>query len=226
MGKSTPQAPAAPDPTLVANAQSGANIGTSLAQREENLINKTGPGGSVSYDQTGSYTDPATGMVVPKYTQNTTLSPLGNTLLNGQEGIVDSSLPTIQNEAAGIKPLDTTGGVNAGIVAGGPQAYEGNVADAIYNKQAGYLNPQWDQTENQLHDQLSRQGIPVGSDAYNRSMTNFNNSKTQAYDAARNSATTGGAAAGATNFGLAMQGQNQNVALQQAAQRLVARQLR
>jgi hypothetical protein len=49
-------------------------------------------------------------------------------------------------------------------------------------------------------------------------MTNFNNSKTQAYDAARNSATTGGAQAGATNFGLALAGQNQNVTNQQLAQ--------
>jgi hypothetical protein len=211
-----------PAPAPVANVtrdQSSSNINSSLAQQQMNMIDRNGPGGSVKYTPTGdTYTDPATGQVVPRYSQNTTLSPLGQSLLDAQGNVVNSQLPGIQSEAAGYKPLDVTGGANAGIVAQGPQAFENNVADAIYNKQAGFLNPQWGQSENELTDKLSRQGIPLGSDAYNRSMTNFNNSKTQAYDAARNSATTGGAQAGATNFGLALAGQNQNVTNQQLAQ--------
>lgn len=210
----------APAPVAqVTGAQSGSNINSAEAQQNLNMIDKVGPGGSTTYSQNGgTYTDPTTGMAVPRYTQTTSLSPLGQSLLDAQGNVVNSQLPGIQGEAAGYKPLDITGGTNAGIVAQGPQAYEGNVANAIYNKQSSFLNPQWDQTQNQLTDQLSRQGIPVGSDAYNRSMTNFNNSKTQAYDAAQNSATTGGAQAGATNFGLALAGQNQNVTNQQIAQ--------
>lgn len=212
-------APAPTPAAQVSSAQSGSNINSSLAQQQMNMIDKNGPGGSVKYNQTGDYyTDPTSGNVVPRYSQNTTLSPLGQSLLDAQGNVVNSQLPGIQGEAAGYKPLDITSGANANIVNQGPQAYEGNVANAIYNKQAGFLNPQWDQTQNQLTDQLSRQGIPVGSEAYDRSMTNFNNSKTQAYDAARNSATTGGAQAGATNFGLALAGQNQNVTNQQLAQ--------
>lgn len=211
-----------PAPAPVANVtkdQSSSNINSAGAQQNLNMIDRSGPGGSIKYNQNGEfYTDPGTGMQIPRYTQNTTLSPLGQSLLDAQGNVVNSQLPGIQSEAAGYKPLDVTGGANAGIVAQGPQAYEGNVADAIYNKQAGFLNPQWGQSENELTDKLSRQGIPVGSDAYSRAMMNFNNSKTQAYDAARSSATTGGAQAGATNFGLALAGQNQNVTNQQIAQ--------
>jgi hypothetical protein len=116
-----------PAPAPVANVtrdQSSSNINSSLAQQQMNMIDRNGPGGSVKYTPTGdTYTDPATGQVVPRYSQNTTLSPLGQSLLDAQGNVVNSQLPGIQSEAAGYKPLDVTGGANAGIVAQGPQAY-------------------------------------------------------------------------------------------------------
>jgi hypothetical protein len=218
MGKSSPSTPATPDPVAVAQAQTGTNIGTAVAQSTLNDTNRVGPGGTTNFNQTGGYTDPQTGQWVPQWTETTNLSPLGNQLLQGQQGLTNSYMGTIQNEGANIQPLDISGGANGAIVNQGPQAYDPTVSNAVYNEQSSFLNPQWTQNQKDLTDQLSRQGIPVGSDAYNSAMTNFNNSKTQAYQGASNNAISQGAGIAGQNFGLALQGQNQNVNLQQQAQ--------
>jgi hypothetical protein len=223
MGKSTPQPPPAPDPVAVANAQTGTNVDTAVAQSQLNNVNRVGPGGSTTFTAgaQGSgqgYTDPKTGMWVPQYTETTSLSPLGNELLGGQSNLASEYLPMLANAGANVQPLNINGGANAEIVNQGPQALDTNVANAVYGEQAGFLGPQWQQQQKDLQDQLSRQGIPVGSDAYSNAMTQFNNSQTQAYQAASNNAIGQGAQIAGQNFGLALQGQNQGVNLQQQAQ--------
>jgi hypothetical protein len=210
--------PAPPDPTQVAQAQTGTNVGTAVAQSNLNNVNRVGPGGSTTFDRTGGYTDPTSGQWVPSYTQTTSLSPLGNQLLQGQQGLANEVLPAIQQGGANVNPLDISGGANSGIVAGGPQAYDPAVAKAVYGEQSGFLDPQWQEQQKQLEDQLSRQGIPVGSDAYNNAFKQFDNSKTQAYQAASNNAVSQGAGIAGQNFGLALQGQQQGVNLQQQQQ--------
>lgn len=218
MGKSAPTPPPAPDPVAVANAQAGTNVDTAVAQSSLNNTNRVGPGGSTTFDKTGGYTDPKTGQWVPQFTETTSLSPLGNQLLGGQQTLANEYLPWLAQAGSNTGPLDINGGVNAGIVRGGPQAYDANVSNAVYGQQKGFLDPQWEQQQKDLTDQLSRQGIPIGSDAYGNAMKNFQNSKTQAYQSAQDSATTQGANIAGQNFGLAMQGQQQGVNLQQQAQ--------
>ena len=223
MSKSTPQVPATPDPTAVAQAQTGTNIGSSVAQSTLNDVNRVGPGGSTTFTagtpQSGQgYTDPTTGQWVPQYTETTSLSPLGNQLLGAQGTLANELLPTAEGEAANAQPLNINAGPNAAAVNAGVPALNNQVAGAAYNEQASFLDPQWQEQQKQLQNQLSQQGIPVGSDAYNNAMTQFNNSKTQAYQAASNNAITQGSQIAGQDFGLALQGQNQNVALQQTAQ--------
>lgn len=201
---SAPEPPPAPDPVKVAKAQTATNIDTGVANKYLNLPNQSNPFWTSTATQSGGYTDPTTGKFVPSFTQNFGLSPLGNTLL-GQVG------DTI------TKPLDFSGANNDYINAG-PQALNDQAADAYYKKQAGFLDPDWTQKQRNMEDQLSRQGIPIGSEAYNSAMTNFNNSRTQAYDAARTGATATGADAASKMFGMALQGQNQNITQQQLAQ--------
>jgi hypothetical protein len=55
MGKSTPSAPAAPDPYATARAQTGSNTSTAIANTVLGNANETGPLGSVRYQQNGSY---------------------------------------------------------------------------------------------------------------------------------------------------------------------------
>lgn len=218
MSKNQPTPPAAPDPMLVANAQTGTNLDTAIAQSELNNVNRVGPGGSTTFNQTGGYTDPQTGRWIPQFTETTALSSLGNQLLGGQQNLANEYLPMLADAGSMARPLDISGGANAGIVSQGPQAFDTNVANAVYGQQKGFLDPQWQEQQTQLEDQLSRQGIPVGSDAYSNAMKQFNNSKTQAYQSAQDAATTQGANIAGQNFGLALQGQQQGVNLQQQQQ--------
>lgn len=291
MGKSSPSAPAAPDPAATAAAQSGANINTAAAQAALNNTNQYTPYGSTTYDQTGSYTTPS-GETVPTWTQNSALSPLGQEILTGTQGIqqqliapgqrlaqqADAANATQLNFATPFAPdivagpskigagaqnvatqgildwnpyemnsLDDaySGTINAGqnklqqldpayaqMLGQSPQLLNQSVTDAIYGQQKSFLDPQWNQQATKLEDQLSRQGIPVGSEAYNNALEQMNNSRTQAYQSAQDSAIGQGTAAANNLYGMALQGQQQatgrtqagyNAALQ-AQQQLAAQQ--
>jgi hypothetical protein len=222
MSKSSPQPPPAPNPVTVANAQTGTNVATGVANATMGNVNTTGPNSSTTYSQSGGYVDPASGQFVPSFTQNTQLNPTLQSILTGTQNTAASMVPTGQtlaNEAgvSATNPLNFAG-ANENVIAGGPQAIYGPAATANYDVAAGFLNPQWAQSQKDLQDQLSRQGIPVGSDAYNNAMTNFNNSKSQAYNAAANSAIGQGITSADQMFGLAIQGQNQQNQQQVLAQ--------
>lgn len=222
MSKSSPQVPTPADPTKVATQQTISNVGTAASQQAGNLVNQVGPNGSTTYDQTGSYTDPTTGAVTPRYTQTNSLDPLSQAILQGTKQVGSSLLPTAQKLATQAGTSATTplnfDTPQSGILNTAPQQLNDQAADAVYRKQSTYLDPQFTQSERDLHDQLSRQGIPVGSEAYNSAMTNFNNTKNQAYGAARDSATAGGADSATKLFNMALQGRNQNIGEQQLAQ--------
>lgn len=218
MSKPQPAQPANPQAT--ATAQTGSNIDTAIANR----VNQVTPYGSTTYANTGSYTDPTTGQVIPTATQTTSLNPLAQSILTGTENTASSLLP-VGNNLAGTANNVTTGNLNLGgnnnnTIQAGPQALDPTVANAVYNEQSSFLDPQWNEQQRQLQSQLSQGGIPVGSEAYNNAMTNFNNSKTQAYNAASNNAISQGAAQANNMYGLAIQGQNQNINQQTQQQSL------
>lgn len=222
MGKSSPSAPPAPDPVATASAQGQANTSSAAAQAALNYVNQNTPYGSTAYDQTGSYTDP-NGQTVPTYTQTTNLSPLGQQILSGEQGVATSLIPATQslaNQASWIaqnQPL-TFNSPFSGVLNQGPQQLDTNAANAIYGQQKSFLDPQWNQQQKQLEDQLSRQGIPVGSEAYTNAMTQLDNARTQAYQSAQDAATAGGASSASQLFGMAQAGQNQFIQQQQLAQ--------
>lgn len=192
MAKSSPSPPPAPDPVATANAQTQSNLSTAEAQAALNHVNQNTPYGSVSYSQTGTENG------VPTYTQDTTLSPAGQQIFDQEGRLVNSALGAAGNLASGITTTPPTptsvtpNGANLSVLNSSPQLLDQNTVDATYGKAKSFLDPQWGQQETLLQDQLSRQGIPLGSDAYNNAMEQFNNSKTQAYDAAQNSAIENG----------------------------------
>lgn len=77
---SKPDPPAAPDPANTIAAQSTANQASAQQMAELNRITQNTPYGSVSYQVTGYYPDGT-----PIYTQNQTLSPAQQNLLNMQQ---------------------------------------------------------------------------------------------------------------------------------------------
>lgn len=212
MGKKTPAAPTPPDPTQVASAQSAANIASATAQQKLNMVNTSGPGGTVNY-----VADPnAPG----GYSQNTTLSP-------GQQGIYDQGV-SAQNAALGVanqqigrvgdalgKGLDTSGlpalsgGVNTSNLQPGQgiqnsfnpgQQVQGHAgyqninqsvnqaANAAYGQATSRLDPQFDLQQKQLETQLANQGLGENSTAYQNAMDQFGRTKNDAYNQANFSA--------------------------------------
>lgn len=221
MGKSAPSAPAVPSAAQTAAAQGQANTATAATQAALNYVDQYTPYGSTVYSQNGSYTNPQ-GDTVPTYAQTTTLSPMGQQILSGQENVTNTLVPTAQQLATqaattATNPL-TLNAADQAILNAGPQQINQQAANAIYNQQASFLTPQWNQQQQQLQDQLSRQGISVGSDAYNNAMTQLDNARTQAFQSAQDSATAGGAQSAANLFGLAQSGQNQQLSQQQMMQ--------
>ncbi len=77
MGKKSPDYPEAPDPQEVASAQTGQNIGTSIANNLMSRVNETTPDGKVRYRNTGTQQINIGGEVydIPMYEKITRLSP-------------------------------------------------------------------------------------------------------------------------------------------------------
>lgn len=69
-----PKAPAPPDPTKTAQAQTQQSIDTAIANNTMGMVNQRTPDGSLSYNIIGYYTDPSTGRQVPRYEAVTELS--------------------------------------------------------------------------------------------------------------------------------------------------------
>ena len=86
--------------------------------------------------------------------------------------------------------------------AGSPEALQQQMTDAMYNQQAKYLDPQFQQQQGDLENQLANQGITRGSEAWNREMNNASMQKEQAYNQARNSAVGQGMQAAQGMFGM------------------------
>ncbi|MHB8273073.1 hypothetical protein [Bradyrhizobium sp.] len=223
MSKSTPQVPTPANPTTVANAQTTSNIGTAGAQAAENNINQVGPNGSTTYSQTGTYTDPTTGATLPTYTQTQTLDPLSQAILTGSKQAGASLVPTAQTLAtqaggSATTPLNVNQTANNGIIAAGPQAIDQNATNTIFQGENALLQPQFQQQQTDLQDQLSRAGISVGNPAYSNAETQLGTQQNQATTAALGTATGQGITSANNMFGMALQGQNQNLGQQQTLQ--------
>lgn len=171
-----PQAPATPNPTQTAAAQTGSNISTAIGQQQLNAIDQYGPQGSVTYAQTGTYdyTDPSTGQkyTLPKLKQTTSLS-------TGQQAIYDAMQGTQAN-------LANTAKEQSGRISGllnqpfslNNEAVEGRLMELGRSR----LDPALDRRREAEIARLSNQGIMQGSTQYDRAMENLNQGENDAYN--------------------------------------------
>lgn len=140
----------------------------------------------------------------------TTQQQIASSLLNKAAPTLGSAFDTSSAPALSSGASLTPGAIttNAGIsglqsqYAGlDPTQYNKNAADAVYNAQTQYLDPQVKQQQQALEARLGEQGFVPGTPGYNQAMQNFQDTNARAYSAARDSATTQGAAVGHTQFG-------------------------
>lgn len=110
MGKSSPQAPAAPDPNVVSAAQTKSNIDTANANANLNRTNQVTPWGNLTY----SKNDTANPDGTFNWTATTQLSPEQQKLLDSSNGISQSMANLGQQQINNVantvtKPLDFSG---------------------------------------------------------------------------------------------------------------------
>lgn len=109
MGKSSPKAPAAPDPNVVASAQTQQNKDTAIANAALNRVNQVTPWGNLTYTQNGV---DANG--IPQYTQTIELSPAQQQLLQSNDQISQAMANLGLNQLGNVsntlsKPFDYSG---------------------------------------------------------------------------------------------------------------------
>lgn len=163
--KSQPNPPAPPDPSKVAAAQTGTNIGTAVANSYLNNVTQMGPDGTLDYSVNGmtDWTDPVSGKVykIPQWTQTTKLS-------DGQQRIYDLNQGT-QTELAGMageqaKRLRT-------LLSNPVDLSNDAVEKRLFNLADKRFAPQREQDYEAMRTRLANQGITQGSEAYDREMS-------------------------------------------------------
>lgn len=208
----SPKLPETPDPTVVSDAQTKSNNETAAYNNAINHGNTTTPYGNQTYT---ARIDPTTGATV--YDQEVTVDQSVQDTINAQNqqdlALANTGTKMLgQVDAQMGTPLDTSG---LPQVTGAPEtrSYQQSldlsnlpelfgaddllgarqqVQDALYKQQASYLDPQYQQQDQQLRSEIANKGISEGSEAWKNLMDNFNRAKNQDYSTARNSAITGG----------------------------------
>jgi hypothetical protein len=179
-----PSAPTPPDPAATSAAQTQSNKETALYNYGLNNPNYNTPLGSLSTSVDTSNPNQ------PKSTSNITLSPDQQTLLDNQSQ-QSIGLSNLANQLQGRvgtsldQPLPSQTDINS---------ISKNASDAYYKNETQYLDPQWNNTQQQLAAQLANQGITQGSEAYNNAHDEYGRQKQQAYTNATNNAITQGPA--------------------------------
>lgn len=167
--------------------------------------------------------DKATGNIAQGY-----LGRIQNTL--GQN-LNTSGLPSLQGNVAQGQmqnSIQSPGQVQRGLDYSGLTGLPGadnlsadgqRVADAQYQKQTAYLDPQFQNSQKQQDAQLANQGIYQGSEAYKNASDEMARNKEFSYGQARDSAILAGGNEQSRLFGLGLQArqQGQNEANTQGA---------
>jgi hypothetical protein len=165
LGKAS--APAAPDPTATANAQTASNKETAIAQANLNQVDQVNPTGSLKYTQIGTNADGT-----PKYQATTTYAPKA-------QGIYDAGQNTQQNLAnVAQEQSGRIGGLlNAPLDFSAQKQY-------LEGLTSGALDKSWAKDQASLDTKLANQGIKLGSTAYDRAQNEFGVTKSDAYNSA------------------------------------------
>ena len=91
------------------------------------------------------------------------------------------------------------------------EATRQRVEDALYGRATSRLDPRFNQAQDQLNSSLAAQGITQGSEAYNRELQNFGNTRNDAYSSAMNDAISGSDDAMQRLFNMGLQARQQGV---------------
>ncbi len=169
------------------------------------------PFGSIQWG-TEQVRDPATGEMVTKWTQNQNLNPALQGALDSTMGMMgdraalsSGMMGRIQDEMGGAPDWEQFGDV----VGFDPTQQRQHAEDSAYAKAVSRLDPRFSKQANDLEIKLRNMGLRPGDQAYDAQMSNFSNSRNDAYE----QALWGSVAQGRDEFGVALQGNERANAL-------------
>lgn len=172
MGKS--RAPAPPDPYETAEAQTGTNIGTAIANNTMANVDQVTPYGNLTYTNNGyeTFTGPdGVEYQIPRSTATTTLNDTQQATLD-QNQEAQLNLGTLANERSDFLRdyLPTT------------EAATDSIDRRLYELGSQRLDPRFEREESALQTRLANQGITAGSEAWQREMDQFGQTRNDAYN--------------------------------------------
>jgi len=172
MGKKS--APAPPDPYKTAEAQTGTNIGTAIANNTMANVNQVTPQGNLTYSNAGyeTYTGPnGESYQIPKSTATTTLNPTAQETFEQNQG-AQLNLGTLANERSEFLRdyLPTT------------EAATDSIDSKLYDLGSKRLDPRFERSDDALQTRMANQGITAGSEAWKREMDQQGQTKNDAYN--------------------------------------------
>lgn len=181
MAKKGGSAPAPPDPVKTAQAQTGSNVTTAVANAWLQNPNQYTPYGNITTSQTGTQrvTD-ADGKTydIPTFSTTQTLSPADQALLDKQNGIEGQAYDiggSLLSKVAGnlSQPMDTSG---LPSLTQDFSADRRRVEDAFMQR----FNEDYTQRTNALDQKLANQGIAQGTEAAQAAYRPIENSRNDA----------------------------------------------
>ena len=179
-----------------AEIQGKANREVTEQQTWANRPDQYNPWGTVKWDSEQVY-DPTTQQYVNKWTQYETLNPeiqksldseLG--LQQGRTDLASQMLGRVGQEIG--TPMDWGKFGDRQGLEYDPTQLRGRAEDAIYNKAANRINPDFDSRTQQMEIKLRNQGLRPGDQAWNSQMENLERSRGDALERAQQDAVTQG----------------------------------
>lgn len=168
--------PAPPDPRSTSAAQTGTSVSTSIANAMLANVDRRGPDGSTTFNQSGSFrwTDPFTNKTytVPRFTENVQLSPQQQATYD-QSKKAEFNLASLANEQSGFMrdyladPFDLSN-----------EATESR----LFELGSKRLDPMFARQEESLRTNLANRGIREGSAAFSSAMDDFSRGRNDAFD--------------------------------------------
>ena len=214
MGMQDP--PPTPDYRAAAKETSAGNASQAQVAQYGSMTNQVTPYGSVNYTAQ-NVGKTKQGDPLNQWTQTVNLSPDQQKLFD-QNIAINQGLGNVAQQGLGYvqsaldKPLDFSSAQQLYT----PGQIQQQASDAAYRNASQYLDPQYQQAQSSLENQLANQGITRGSEAYNTAMANQNRQKQQAYESARNQAYLQGMQGGQQAYTQGMGNRQQQISELQA----------
>jgi len=193
------KAPDIPSYTGAANEQYGSGVNAAVTNTLLNRPNETGPLGSRTWNQIGSTN--IGGYDIPQYGATTSAAP-------GVQSLIDQGLS--QAGQARSQPL-SFGGASRQYGEQDLIANRDAVTDAMYRRSTAMLDPQYEQGQERLDNDLANKGFQVGNAGYDRAQQNFTRDRDSAYADARDRAIVGGGAEQSRLFDLNQKDRTQDI---------------